>query len=238
MSLLAAKVTEMSIYICRHADKESTRYDSMLSEEGHAQAFLLGQALAPAPNTSRYIMSSPYGRCLQTATAISGQGGPLILVEYGLSEGPSHVPGSIPPFSSVHSAFPRIDTTYDTTLFEPSGETSQRHVLQRCEPVARYISDLWESCGGGSEIVVVTHGTVAMGLVVAMVRVQGEHSASCALKTEGCCAAGYYKITRAPHTLHGPAWETDFTCHSGHIPNHKRTSGTTPICYLQRDELR
>jgi len=223
----------MNLYVCRHADRESEQHDSMLSSAGWDHAASLGRAVCSAGTANPYILSSPYGRCLETATAVAHAVGTReILVEYGLSEGPRHVPGTLGPLEGMRQRFPLIDTRYRSFLGEPGGELSQGDVLPRCAEMGRYIAQFAARAHARRDVVVVTHGTVAIGLVAAV--------ASCAARSQldnlrdlqGCCPAGFYKLHRAPHRA---TWSCDYVCYSRHLPRHVglRGTATTPVCRVR-----
>jgi len=215
----------MSVYVCRHADRESTHHASLLSDTGHRQARLLGAALCAELVEAPFLMSSPYGRCLQTATAVAKQvGAPRIIVEYGVCEGPLHVHGSLPEFPCLLREYPMIHPAYRTESREPCGESSQHDVLRRCEVMARCVAAFHASNNPRCDVVVVTHGTVAMGLVAAMAGGVGTYIQD----VQGCCAAGYYKLA----AVRGGGWATDFVCHAGHLSAGDRETETTPVCYV------
>jgi broad specificity phosphatase PhoE len=65
--------------------------DIPLSHAGHRQAQDLGAFLRD--RGVRTIISSPYLRCLQTASEVAKETGTRILVENGLAEGPGHQVG-------------------------------------------------------------------------------------------------------------------------------------------------
>ena len=117
----------MSVYICRHEDRQSIHPMSALSQMGKTNAMALGQALASNGMREPCILSSPYERCLETATAISQTVGRVpILVEYGLSEGP--LPQGVVGVcaSQIQQRFALLDTTYQSKTPLPNHEDTQR----------------------------------------------------------------------------------------------------------------
>jgi len=228
----------MSVYICRHADKQSTHPFSALSEMGKTHAIMLGNELRKDGIYMPYILSSSYDRCLETASAISlGMGHVPIFVEYGLSEGPQPPPphthmriGS----SEMQSIFPLLDTTRPSKTMPPHGEYTQQDVLPRCVEMGRFASKFYASKKYKADVIFVTHGTVAIGMVAAMAQQSHESLNDSLSKVQGCVAAGFYRLTPYMHAKDGIQWKTDFKCHSSHLPNQLQEKGTitTPTCYV------
>jgi len=227
----------MSVYICRHADRQSTHPMSALSQMGKTNAVALGRTLASNGMREPCILSSPYERCLETATAISRTVGRVpILVEYGLSEGPTQ-PGEVGVCAPLmQQRFALLDTSYQSKTPLPNHEDTQRHVLPRCVYMARFVSDFYMNQPANTDVVVVTHGTVAMGMVAAMARKPHESLDDSLERVQGCVAAGYYKLVPSNHQEGWLAWSSDYVCHSSLpccvFPQHD--SKTTPTCYIPR----
>jgi len=92
-----------ALYIVRHGDRYNPEWvekvgaalersgDIPLSHAGHRQAQDLGAFLRDRGVGT--IISSPYLRCLQTASEVAKESGARILVENGLAEGPGHQVG-------------------------------------------------------------------------------------------------------------------------------------------------
>jgi broad specificity phosphatase PhoE len=225
----------MTVYICRHGDKQSNDHYAMLSDVGKTQANDLGTALCDRGVRKPHILSSPYGRCLQTATAISQQvGGVPILVEYGLSEGPLHEPNLFPPLHSMKRDFPFLNLTYVPQTPEPHNEYNQRDVLPRCLEMADFITAFFANKQDCKDVVIVTHGTVAVGVVAAMVKKVYEPLDNCIQKVQGCVPAGYYQLMPSMCDQRGLTWTTDFQCICSHITPEIQVNGTetTPICFV------
>lgn len=225
----------MSVYICRHADRQSTHPMSALSQMGKTNAVALGQTLASNGMREPCILSSPYERCLETATAISRTVGRVpILVEYGLSDGPIQ-PGAVGVcVPLMQQRFGLLDTRYKSKTPLPNHEDTQRHVLPRCVNMGRFVSDFYMNQPANTDVVVVTHGTVAMGIVAAMAQKQYESLDDSLEHVQGCVAAGYYKLVPYNHQEGGLAWSSDYVCNSsvplGGFPEHD--TKTTPTCYI------
>jgi len=202
---------------------------------GKTNAAALGWTLAGNGMRKPCILSSPYERCLETATAISRTVGRVpILVEYGLSEGPTQQVGVGVCAPPMQQRFALLDTKYVSRTPLPNHEDTQRHVLPRCVHMGRFVSNFYMSQPANTDVVVVTHGTVAMGMVAAMAQKQHESLEVSLKHVQGCVAAGYYKLVPYKHTEGGLAWTTDYVCHSslplGVFPQHD--SKTTPVCYI------
>ena len=220
----------MSVYICRHADRQSTHPMSALSQMGKADAIALGQVFANKGIRCPCIISSPYERCLETATAISRKVGRVpILVEYGLSEGPLKHGDSAVYVSDRQKQFALLDPGYQSKTPLPGQEDTQRQVLPRCVQMGLFVSNLYTKQFDNTDVVVVTHGTVAMGIVAAMARKEHESLDDSLKNLQGCVAAGYYKLVPCAHRKGGLAWSSDYVCH-GLFP--KRDTQTTPTCYI------
>jgi len=218
----------MVLYICRHGDKQSKAHESVLSKRGHMHAMYLGKAIVQEGVVNPYILSSPYDRCLATATAIAKQvNADSILVEYGLCEGPHHIPGTVASIRKMQEKFPLISTNYTSCLREPCGEQSQLDVLPRCQRMSEYISKLNTPALENRHMVIVTHGTVAIGMVGALMQNDMRQINS----IPGCCPAGYYKLKRS----HQARWTSDCICHSDHLPSDIGQCGTptTPLCHVR-----
>jgi hypothetical protein len=100
--------------------------------------------------------------------------------------------------------------------------------------MGRFVSDFYMSQPANTDVVVVTHGTVAIGMVAAMARKKHESLDDSLTNVQGCVAAGYYKLIPCEHTKDGLAWSSDYACHSsswlGVFPQHD--TKTTPTCYI------
>jgi len=226
----------MNLIVCRHADKQSTNQDSLLSSLGKWQAANLGKAIYNEGIVNPYILSSPYGRCLQTATCVADEvGASDIYVEYGMSEGPLHIPGSLGSFERMQNSFPLVNKRYQTQLDEPSREKTQHDVLPRCARMSHYIVDFFQHKCPHRDVVLITHGTVAIGLVAAITEDKTHSQHDNIHRIQGCCAAGYYKLVKS----HCSIWQTDFTCFSNHLPISmgKYGTNTTPVCYFESKTL-
>jgi len=221
----------MNLIVCRHADKQSAKQDSLLSSLGKWQSSTLGKAIYNEGIVNPYILSSPYGRCLQTATCVADEvGASDIYVEYGLSEGPFHIPGSLGSLESMQLSFPLISKRYTTQLDEPSGEKTQHDVLPRCARMSQCIVDFFQHKCPHRDVVIITHGTVAIGLLAAIAQDKSHSQHDNIHRIEGCCPVGYYKLV----TSHGQKWQTDFSCFSSHLPVviGQYGTSTTPVCYF------
>lgn len=218
----------MVLYICRHGDKQSDSHESRLSKRGHMHAMYLGHAIMQRRVVNPYILSSPYDRCLQTATAIAKQvNANSIFVEHGLCEGPLHIPGTMSSIRKMKEKFPLINMHYLSCLREPCGEQSQLDVLPRCQKMSKYISKLNEYIAQNLDIVIVTHGTVAIGMVAALMQTDIHEIGS----IPGCCPAGYYTLKQVSRAR----WAGDCICNSDHLPSDvaQRGTRTTPICLIR-----
>jgi len=225
----------MAVYICRHGDKDSLDHYSMLSDVGKTQARDLGTAFFNRGVHGPCILSSGYRRCLQTASAISQQvGGVPIRMEYGLSEGPLHQPNSFPDPLTMKREFALLDLTYTPQTPEPHNEYDQRDVLPRCEEMGNFITAFFANHRECEDVVVVTHGTVAMALVAAMVKKPHESLDSCLQKINGCVPAGYYQLVPSMCDERGLVWTTNFQCICSHLAPEVQAHGTetTPICFI------
>jgi len=223
---------QMKLIVCRHADKQSANQDSLLSSLGKWQSATLGKAIYNEGIVNPYILSSPYGRCLQTATCVADEvGSSDIYVEYGLSEGPLHIVGSLGSIERMQNSFPLVDKRYTTQLDEPSGEKTQHDVLPRCARMSNRIVELFKHKCLHRDVVIVTHGTVAIGLVASIAQDKSHSQHDNIQKIQGCCPAGYYKLV----TSHGETWQTDFSCCSNHLAVSIGQYGTTttPVCYFE-----
>jgi len=232
MSTIFHNTGQMKLIVCRHADKQSANQDSLLSSLGKWQSATLGKAIYNEGIVNPYILSSPYSRCLQTATCVADEvGASDIYVEYGLSEGPLHIPGSLGSIERMQNSFPLIDKRYKTQLDEPSGEKTQHDVLPRCARMSNCIVELFKYKCLHRDVVIVTHGTVAIGLVAAIAQDKSHCQHDNIQRIQGCCPAGYYKLVAS----HGATWQTDFSCCSNHLSVAIGQYGTTttPICYFE-----
>jgi len=225
----------MSVYICRHSDRQSTHPLSALSANGRMHAIALGRELGENGVHEPYILSSVYERCLETATAISRTVGRVpIFVEFGLSEGPvQEMPSNMTLFQ-IQQKFRLVDPLYRCITPPPLGEYTQRDVLPRCVEMGRFVSDVYRKSPHKADIVVVTHGTVAFGMVAAMTQQTHESLDDALKKVHGCVAAGYYRLVPCEQTNHGLTWLTDFQCHTSNFPGSSQESGaaTTPVCFI------
>lgn len=144
----------MALYVVRHGQTEANksglllgRADPDLDELGRRQAEAIGRALPP----NATVVSSPLGRCLQTAELLSGTADPdelavddrLLELDYGdLDLTPLRdVPGS------TWRAW-QADPDFRPDNGETLTEMSQR--VQAC------LGDLWKQANTG-DVVVVTH---------------------------------------------------------------------------------
>jgi len=223
---------QMNLIVCRHADKQSANQDSLLSSLGKWQSVTLGKAIYNEGIVNPYILSSPYGRCLQTATCVADEvGASDIYVEYGLLEGPFHIPGSMGSLERMQHSFLLIDKRYPTQLDEPSGEKTQHDVLPRCARMSHHIVDFFQYKCPHRDVVLITHGTVAISLVAAIAQDKSHSQHYNIHRIQGCCPAGYYKLV----TSHSAKWKTEFACFSNHLPVAIGNYGTstTPVCYFE-----
>jgi len=225
----------MSVYICRHSDRQSTHPLSALSANGRMHAIALGRELGENGVHEPYILSSVYERCLETATAISrmvGRG--PIFVEFGLSEGPVQEMPTNTSLFQIQKKFPLVDRLYKSITPPPLAEYTQRDVLPRCVEMGRFVSDLYQNSPHKTDIVVVTHGTVAFGMVAAMTQQKHESLDDALKKVHGCVAAGYYRLVPCEQTTHGLTWLTDFQCHTSKITvsSQDSSAASTPVCFI------
>lgn len=111
-----------ALYVVRHGDRHNPEWASQmdasldrggldtrlardipLSPLGHRQSEDLGEFLRG--KGVKTIISSPYIRCLQTASAVARATGAKIVVEHGLCEGPGHEMGWLPDLVERHRYF-------------------------------------------------------------------------------------------------------------------------------------
>ena len=133
-------------------------------ENGKPQAWEEQSSIFNEGIVNPYILSSPYGRCLQTATAVAREvAASEIFVEYSISEGPFHIPGSLDSLKMMQHSFSLIDEWYQTQFDEPRAGKTQHDVLPRCAQMSQYISEFFRHKCLYRDVVVITHGTVAIG---------------------------------------------------------------------------
>ena len=227
----------MAVYICRHGDRLGLDLHSRLSTLGMQQTRDLGRVLAQQDAVCPLILCSAYDRCLETAVQISLENGSVpIRVEYGLSEGPVSQVQVFKSNKVLKHTYPLLDDAYTSHTPPPDPEYDQQDVLPRCTHMAEYISSLLLASGGIQDIIVVTHGTVAIGLAATMVRRAHETVHDSIARLEGCAPAGFYKIVPSTSTFGGsPCWQTDGKCVKTHLAKEARENGTptTPTCYIR-----
>jgi len=226
----------MSVYICRHGDRQTLHLHSRLSTLGKEQARDLGRVLAQQNIACPFVMSSVYDRCLETSAEISRELGCVpIRVEHGLSEGPVSCVQPFPTSEFLEHEYPQIDATCMSHTPPPEAEHDQHDVLPRCEQMAEYISSLYTVPSRTPDLVVVTHGTVAIGLAACMVRRPHETVHDSIARLQGCAPAGFYKIVQSSCASCGSSsWQTDGVCVKDHLSVEARNKGTrtTPTCYI------
>jgi broad specificity phosphatase PhoE len=209
---------------------------SQLSTLGMKQTRDLGRALAQQDVVCPFILCSVYDRCLETAVQISLEIGCIpIRVEYGLSEGPVSQVQVFKHNKFLKHTYPLLDDMYVSHTSPPDPEYNQEDVLPRCAHMAEYISSLVLESDHISDLIVVTHGTVAIGLAASMVRRPHETIHDSIARLEGCAPAGVYKIVPLICTAGASlSWQTDGKCGNTHLSKDARKNGTptTPTCYI------
>jgi broad specificity phosphatase PhoE len=226
----------MKFYICRHADKESVHQYSKLSEKGREQAQHLAQHLASRLDHPPFILSSPYHRCIATASAIAKECGDApILIERGLSEGPlPHGETRLPvALHALKAAFMHVDTAYVSYYSMPSKENTQRDVLVRCIYMCRHLLHEFVQNNNRRDVIIVTHGTVAMGLVAAMLATPTNNVCARVRAVEGCTAAGYYTVEHTGVSGSEALVYSDSRCRNAFLPVQSTASTTTPVCTFE-----
>jgi len=157
-----------------------------------------------------------------------------ICVEYGLSEGPLKAEFVGVCASPMQQQFALLDTLYQSKTPLPNCEDTQRQVLPRCVRMGQFVSDFYMNQPEHTDVVVVTHGTVAIGMAAAMAWGKHESLDDSLEKMQGCVAAGFYKMVPCENKEHVVTWSSDYACHrsscwqifSSHDTN------TTPTCYI------
>jgi len=137
--------------------------------------------------------------------------------------------------SDLQEQFPLVDTTRQSMTLQPHREHTQEDVMPRCAEMGNFISEFYMNNQHPTDVVVVTHGTVAIGIVAAMVQRKNETFGDSLKKVHGCVAAGYYHLVPSMSAEDGLLWNTDFTCHSSHLPElfQQQGSVSTPICVVK-----
>lgn len=232
-SYVCASQTQ-TMFVCRHADKACTHPLARLSLIGERQSVELGAELHTISRGLSCVFSSPYHRCLQTASAIVAGTSIPICVENGLSEGPCHVPGKMLQLWESKHLFPAIDTSYRSILDEPRHERTQMDVMPRCALVGGLLTNYLKDRNITGDIAVVTHGTVVLGLTGSLTRMSHTQ------RLPGSRPAGFFALSRTIHMpLHTPefsagAWQCKMECQSEYLSMQACTKShsSTPICYL------
>jgi len=226
----------MPVYICRHGDRKELGLHSRLSTLGMKQTRDLGRALAQQDVVCPFILCSVYDRCLETAVQISLEVGCVpIRVEYGLSEGPVSQVQIFTHNKILKQQYPLLDDIYVSHTSPPDPEYNQEDVLPRCAHMVEYISSLVLESDYALDLIVVTHGTVAIGLAATMVRRPHETIHDSIARLEGCAPAGVYKVVPLISTVDASLyWQTDGICGKSHLSKDVRENGTatTPTCYI------
>ena len=191
------------VFICRHGDREDydverghswrTTASSLASKTGqcvkdppisalgHEQARETGKFFEAVmktltPTTIR-IMSSPYLRCIQTATPTSQALGIPIGVEEGLAE--SHFAQEyLPTVEQRWSYFPHLDLTYNRLYMPPANDDTHVQTGGPCESFpdgyfrrmlafAHIFTDFVRNCKAGDAIIMFSHAA-SVALVAAL----------------------------------------------------------------------
>lgn len=142
--------------------------DVELSSHGLDQAQELAEYLSSAEPDIQRIYSSPFYRCLQTATPLSTKLGLPILVETGIGEWfkPERSSRPIPaPATKLVEWFPSVDSSYESLLaVDPNGETIE-DIHVRCRKfIDVLVRHLDTSEPSISKIVLVTHAAAKLAL--------------------------------------------------------------------------
>lgn len=156
-----------SIWLVRHAsrldfahpawsDSAPRPFDPPLSALGHAQAERVAARLAREP--IRYLFSSPFLRCLETAAPIARRTGTPIAIEPALSEwlNPEWFPAApevLPP-EAAGERFAEVDRTYvpaGVACYPESAEQARARAARAARLLAaRFPGDLVLVCHGAS----------------------------------------------------------------------------------------
>ncbi len=116
--------------------------DPGLSDDGVEQVERLAERLVPEGLT--HIFSSPFLRCVQTASAVAERVGLPIKLEWGICEwlSPQWFDGSPEtlPVEELHALFPRVDVSYRSILHPRFPEESPA-AFRRSGDTVRRLSD-------------------------------------------------------------------------------------------------
>eukprot|EP00026_Physarum_polycephalum_P015699 Phypoly_transcript_16440.p1 GENE.Phypoly_transcript_16440~~Phypoly_transcript_16440.p1 ORF type:complete len:224 (+),score=39.31 Phypoly_transcript_16440:127-798(+) len=139
-------------------------YDPSLAPEGYQQAKELGAYYRSIHSTTpiHRILSSPLVRTLQTSTAIANELDVKICVEYGAMEwlGGETVSHLEPlPIDQLATMFPRIDTSYKSTVNLPPALTKEA-LHDWCKDTITKIADRFPD----ETIIIVTHAAPLIAL--------------------------------------------------------------------------
>lgn len=175
--------------------------DVELSEHGLEQAEELAQHIVSSEPDIDLILSSPFYRCLQTATPVSGQLSKPICAETGIGEWFKPERSTRPvPASCTRLAqwFPNIDTTYTSLLgVNPNGETEE-DIHERCAKFMQlFVKDLDENRPEIKKVLMVTHAAskIALGRALLQDSQYQLRSGTCSLdKFERDPASGAWTI--------------------------------------------
>jgi len=157
-----------------------------------------------------------------------------ICVEYGLSEGPLKAEFVGVCASPMQQQFALLDTLYQSKTPLPNREDTQRQVLPRCVRMGQFVSDFYMNQPEHTDVVVVTHGTVAISMAAAMAWGKLESLDDSLEKMQGCVAAGFYKMVPCENKEHVLTWSSDYACHRSSCWQifSSHDTKTTPTCYI------
>jgi probable phosphoglycerate mutase len=165
----------MLAYIVRHAESlrnagSASSLNSGLTPLGRDQAAALARRLGVIDFTAVY--SSPYERCLQTASAIVSRSGAEIRIRAELFECHHLPPGQtvdtdLPPLDVLLGGWPSVRPCPDGPQEPewPALDESANELFARMRRMATYLQARWT--GLDDAVLVVTHGSPAARLIEA-----------------------------------------------------------------------
>jgi hypothetical protein len=105
--------------------------------------------------------------------------------------------------------------------------------------MGKIVSEFYMNNMFQSDVIVVTHGTVAFGMVAAMTQKKNETLDDSLRKVHGCVSAGYYQLIPYFHKTDGLMWSTDFKCHSAALSPVFQLDGMekTPVCRIPGPDI-
>ena len=165
------------VFVTRHGariDKEDSgwltraghgrRDDPHLSAAGERGAAALADRLATGADARvRFIVTSPFVRCVQTAHIIAERLDLPVLVEPGVCEILSTFPPGLLPLDELARRFPRIDKTYEPVV--PVAELRpERGDSEAARRAAKAAAAVRERLGPGP-VLICGHGASCLGVV-------------------------------------------------------------------------